>query len=87
MAKKGLRPMCSLKQLDATSKVVYRHEIICTGNTAEFNQQLFVCRQCCGCLALDNLLIRRMDASDNAIPESGLSYLSVFEIYTITSKT
>ena len=24
-------------QLDATSKVMYRHEIICTGYTAQFN--------------------------------------------------
>ena len=24
-------------QLDATSKAMYRHEIICTGNTSQFN--------------------------------------------------
>ena len=29
----------SFNQLDATSKVMYRHEIISTGNTAEFNLQ------------------------------------------------
>ena len=39
-------------QLDATSKVIYRHEINCTGNTAQFNSQLFVCKQCSGCLVL-----------------------------------
>ena len=26
-----------LNKFDATSKVMYRHEIICTGNTAQFN--------------------------------------------------
>ena len=42
-------------QLDATSKVMYRHEIICTGNTALSNSQLFVFEQCSGCLVLKNL--------------------------------
>ena len=36
----------------ATLKVMYPHEIICTGNTAKFNSQLFVCEQCSGCLVL-----------------------------------
>ena len=32
----------------------YRHEIICTGNTALFNSQVYVCEQCSGCLVLKN---------------------------------
>ena len=45
----------NFNQLDATSKVMYRHEIICTGNTVYFkvskftinNDQLSVSRICC----------------------------------------
>ena len=33
-------------QLDATSKVMYRHEIICTQNIAKFNCHLLVSEQC-----------------------------------------
>ena len=34
--------LCKFNQLDATSKVMYRHEIICTGNKAYFiNKYLF----------------------------------------------
>ena len=33
-------------QLDTTLKVMYQHEIICTGNTVQFNLKLFVCTQC-----------------------------------------
>ena len=37
-----------------------RHDIICTVNTVQFNLKVFVCGQCSGCLALENVRIKQI---------------------------